>query len=217
MILKARHLSKSFKNPLALTLFKDVSIEVEPGQSIAICGKSGSGKTTLLHILGTLDASDSGSIWIEGKEISSSNSAEMRNRHIGFIFQSFNLLEDFTLLENVLLPQKIARKNGDRTLALYLLERVGLLEKADMPVKLLSGGEKQRAAIARALSNDPSLILADEPTGNLDRENGLAVGALLLELVKERKKGLILVTHDPELASQCSQKYLLKNGSITAF
>lgn len=217
MILKARRLSKSFKIPQTLSLFKDVSLEIDPGQSIAICGKSGSGKTTLLHILGTLDSSDSGSIQIEGKEVTPSNSAEFRNRYIGFIFQSFNLLEDFTLLENVLMPQKIARKKLDLAFALSLLDRVGLLDKANMPAKLLSGGEKQRAALARALSNDPSLILADEPTGNLDRENGSAVGSLLLELVRERKKGLILVTHDPELASQCSQRYLLKNGTISPF
>lgn len=214
MILKAIKLSKSFFFPKRFPLFSDLSISLERGSSMAITGKSGSGKTTLLHILGALEEKDFGEIHIAGKLLTFSNGARIRNKHIGFIFQSFNLLEDFTALENVLMPSKIAKNPQSDEYGLYLLEQVGLQDRAHFPAKLLSGGEKQRAAIARALCNDPDLILADEPTGNLDQENADAVGSLLLSLVEKKGKGLILATHDDALASMCKERYRLSCGHL---
>lgn len=204
MILQAKNITKSYdKNPV----LKGVSLSVKQGESIAICGRSGEGKTTLLHILGTLEKPDSGSVQIHGK----TSLQEIRSSHVGFIFQAYYLLEDFSVLENILMPARIARKMVSRTFGLNLLAQVGLEKQADLPVKLLSGGERQRVAIARALCNDPDLILADEPTGNLDRENGQKIGQLLLSLGKT----LILVTHDPTLASLCRYQYRLQDGLLS--
>lgn len=207
MILKAKNIVKSFDK---LKVLSNISLDVMTGESIAICGRSGEGKTTLLHILGTLEEPDSGEIEIAGMKLTRSNAKEIRNSQIGFIFQSYNLLEDFTAIENVLMPARIARKNPSRAKGIELLSLVGLESKADAPAKFLSGGERQRVAIARALCNDPNLILADEPTGNLDRENGKKVGEILMRL----KKTLILVTHDPELAALCHTRYTLESGNI---
>lgn len=214
MILQAKNLSKSFHFPVNTPLFSNVSLLLNAGESIAITGKSGSGKTTLLHILGTLEEPDSGEICIANTLFSRFNGPKIRNSHIGFIFQSYNLLEDFTALENVLMPARIARKTISKAYGLHLLEQVGLVDRADFPSKLLSGGERQRVAIARALCNDPDLILADEPTGNLDQANSEAIGELLLNLVDTKKKSLILVTHDETLASLCQKKYSLAGGSL---
>jgi lipoprotein-releasing system ATP-binding protein len=208
MILKAKNISKAYPKVQVLS---DISLHVKSGESIAICGRSGEGKTTLLHILGTLDEPDSGEIEIAGQRLTRSTAPNIRNQQIGFIFQAYNLLDDFTALENVLMPARIARKPITRQKGLELLALVGLEAKADLPAKLLSGGERQRVAISRALCNDPNLILADEPTGNLDRANGRKIGELLISL----KKSLILVTHDPELAALCSHQYLLKDGQLS--
>lgn len=216
MILEARNISKSFQFPQTIPLFSNLSLSLEAGQSIAITGRSGEGKTTLLHILGTLEKPDSGAIFIHDTLSSKSNGAELRNRHIGFIFQSYNLLEDFTLLENILMPARIARKEIKKEYGLYLLEQVGLAHRANFPAKLLSGGERQRATIARALCNNPDLILADEPSGNLDQANANAIGSLLIDLVEKHKKGLILVTHDPAIASLCQKQYLLSKGFLSS-
>lgn len=207
MILKARNLTKSFPKVQVLS---NISLTVATGESIAICGRSGEGKTTLLHILGTLEQPDSGEIEIGGQRLTRSNASFIRNQQIGFIFQSYNLLEDFTTLENVLMPARIARKPASRQKGLDLLALVGLEERADFPAKLLSGGERQRAAIARALCNDPNLILADEPTGNLDRANAKRVGEILLSL----NKSLIVVTHDLELAAICNRQLQLTDGTL---
>lgn len=207
MILKAKNLHKSYGK---LTVLSRVDLNVAPSESIAICGRSGEGKTTLLHILGTLEEPDSGEIEIAGMRLLRSNAKEIRSEQIGFIFQSYNLLDDFSVIENVLMPAKIARKNATRVKGLELLEIVGLTSKADLRASLLSGGEKQRVAIARALCNDPHLILADEPTGNLDRETGKRIGKILVGL----NKALILVTHDPELAALCHTQYNLQNGHL---
>jgi lipoprotein-releasing system ATP-binding protein len=216
MILLAKHLKKTYRSPEAVEVLSDVSLSLNQGESIAICGRSGEGKTTLLHILGTLENADSGTLEIEGALCTRSNAAWVRRRSIGFVFQSFNLLEGFTALENVLMPAKILRRPASRKEGLDLLDAVGLTHRADFPVKLLSGGERQRVAIARALCNDPSLILADEPSGNLDAENGEAIGDLLLTLVRERKKSLILATHDARLAALCGTTYRLTSGQLTA-
>jgi lipoprotein-releasing system ATP-binding protein len=207
MILKARNIVKSYPK---LQVLSNISLDVGIGESVAICGRSGEGKTTLLHILGTLEEPDSGEIEIAGRQLTRSNAPLIRNQQIGFIFQAYNLLEDFTTLENVLMPARIARRPATRQKGLELLSLVGLTDRADFPAKLLSGGERQRVAIARALCNDPALILADEPSGNLDRANAKKIGELLLSL----NKALILVTHDPDLAALCNRRYLLKDGQL---
>ncbi len=214
MILQATNIFKTFKSPEKLEILKGISISIAAGESIAICGRSGEGKTTLLHILGTLEEPDSGKIQIAGKEWTPSTAHQIRNQHIGFIFQSYNLLDDFTVLENILMPSRIGRRLPDPALALYWLKRLNLESRAHFPAKLLSGGEKQRVAIIRALANNPDLILADEPSGNLDRAHAEQIGKLLLTLVREEKKSLILVTHDPELAALCDRKYTLCDGHL---
>lgn len=208
MILKAINIVKTYPK---IKVLSDISLSVAAGESVAICGRSGSGKTTLLHILGTLEEPDSGKLEIGGKELTRNNASQLRNQQIGFIFQAYNLLDDFTTLENVLMPARIARRQVFREEGLKLLSLVGLEDRADFPTKLLSGGERQRVAIARALCNDPNLILADEPSGNLDRANANRIGELLLSL----KKSLILVTHDPSLASLCDRQYVLEEGQLS--
>ncbi len=168
-LLKATKLTKKFCSPAPLEVLKGIDLEIFPGESVAITGKSGEGKSTLLHILGTLEKASGGTLEICGQDVSQCSLPQLRNKHIGFIFQSYNLLDDYTTLENVLMSAKIARQathpgSPSHTRALKLLEAVGLKDRASYMAKLLSGGEKQRAAIARALCNDPDLILADEPS-----------------------------------------------------
>jgi lipoprotein-releasing system ATP-binding protein len=215
-VLKADNLHKSFYSPHRLEVLKGISLCVHRGESIAIMGKSGEGKSTLLHLLGTLEKPCAGKISILQEEIDYSRAAQLRNEKIGFIFQSFHLLEEETLLENVLIPAKIARQKNQLTYerALFLLERVGLIDRRQFLVKHLSGGEKQRASLARALLNRPALILADEPTGNLDQSHSAQIFELLLQLVKEEQKALIVATHDRELAAWCDRTLILKNGRI---
>lgn len=218
-VLQAERLKKSFFDPKRLDVLKDISLTVHAGESVAICGRSGEGKTTLLHILGTLEDPDAGSLSIAQIQASRRNAHQLRCKHIGFIFQSFNLLEEFSALDNVLMPARIARKPVDSkslayARALDLLQSVDLIDRAHTPAKLLSGGERQRVAIARALCNDPALILADEPSGNLDRANAVRIGELLMQCVLSKKKSLILATHDQDLASLCHNRYLLRDGFL---
>ncbi len=214
MILEARNLTKSFRLPEPITLFSGISLQIAAGESIAITGRSGEGKTTLLHVLGTLEAPDTGEILIHNIPFSTSNGPFLRNRYLGFVFQSFNLLDDFSALDNVLMPARIGRKPLDLEWGSHLLELVGLKHRIAFPAKLLSGGEKQRVAIARALCNNPDLILADEPSGNLDRQNSQAIGELLLSITEQQNKGLILVTHDASLSRLCKRQYLLQEASL---
>lgn len=211
-ILSAKNIHKTFTNRES-PILSGVSLEVSPGESHAITGASGEGKTTLLHILGTLESFDQGDLSILGNSIQAKDNSLIRNQHIGFIFQFYNLLEDFSLLENILIPIRIARKPLDNYLikAKSLLEEVGLKDQLHQKAKTLSGGEKQRAAIARALINNPDLILADEPSGSLDHKNSEIIHELLLDLVKKSKKSLVLVTHDEELAALCDNRYLLRD------
>ena len=211
-ILSAKNISKSFPG---IDLLKAISLEVAAGEAVAIMGKSGEGKSTLLHILGTLDAPSAGEVAIAGHPVRAANTAQIRNQHVGFIFQAFHLLEEETALSNVLMPAKIGRQEKARTeRALALLEQVGLSSRKDTLVKFLSGGEKQRVAIARALCNDPELILADEPTGNLDHATSQAIHELLISSAKKMDKALIVVTHDPELAKLCDRILILKEGQL---
>ncbi len=215
-ILKLHNIHKSFGT---LAVLKGISLEVREGETIAITGKSGEGKSTLLHIIGTLEKPSAGTIEICGQMPLEATVHALRNQQIGFIFQTYNLLEEYTVLENLLMPQRIARKqchkNSDsHKRALKLLEEVQLASKENELTKFLSGGEKQRVAIARALCNDPALILADEPTGNLDGENSQKVQELLIQTAKRRGKTLLIATHDPELASHCARTLHLKDGLL---
>jgi lipoprotein-releasing system ATP-binding protein len=215
ILLSALNLSKTFKTPEPIKIFSDLSLDIHAGESIAITGKSGVGKTTLLHILGTLEPFDSGELRIGEKKLSEIESIpKLRNRRMGFIFQTFNLLDDFTALENVLMPARIAREPLDRNRAVELLSLVDLSSRANFPAKLLSGGERQRVAIARALCNDPDLLFADEPSGNLDSASAESVSHLLFDLVRSFHKTLILVTHDMDLAARCSRKFCLSQGKL---
>ncbi len=202
-----------------MQVLSDISLDVHQGETVAITGKSGEGKSTLLHILGTLEKATAGTLEICEKEPTSKNVSYLRNSSIGFIFQSFNLLENYTVLENVLMPAKIGRldtspKSPAYLRAYELIEEVGLSERANFPAKLLSGGEKQRAAIARAFCNDPEIIFADEPSGNLDHAHSCIIHALLLGSAKKRNKALIIVTHDKELATLCDTTYHLMDGKL---
>lgn len=212
MILQAKNIGKSFFSPTKITLFEHLCFELSRGESAAITGRSGEGKTTLLHLLGGLESVDSGQIWIASSLLTAKNAPEIRREHLGFVFQSSNLLEDFTALENVLIPSRIARNPLSFKHGLMLLDQVGLLDRAQFPVHLLSGGERQRVAIARALCNNPSLILADEPSGNLDESNAKIIHALLLSIVKQHNKSLLVVTHDKALAASCDTQYHLSKG-----
>lgn len=219
MILKAKNISKHFTHPVKTTILDSLSLEVSPGETIAIVGKSGMGKTTLLHLLGTLDEPSSGTIEICGEIATTQKSACLRNQHIGFVFQAYHLLEESTVLENILLPARIGNQKTEphspaHTRALELLKEVDLLPRASYPVKLLSGGEKQRVALARALINDPALILADEPSGNLDHAHSEIIYSLLLNSAQKRGKALIVVTHDREFALRCQKTYVLQDGKL---
>lgn len=219
-LLQAKGLSKAFYDPAKRTLLNNISLEIYSGQTVAIVGSSGEGKSTLLHLLGTLDTPCEGSLTILGDLVTRSNANRMRNEHIGFLFQAFHLIEDATALENVLFPAAIARKpihkgSEDYQFALHCLEETGMLSCKDRSVKWLSGGEKQRVSLARALVNRPSLVLADEPTGNLDHEHSEKVENLLLKSVEGSNKALIVVTHDLDFARRCERTFRLQNGVLS--
>ncbi|KAF3363114.1 Lipoprotein-releasing system ATP-binding protein LolD [Chlamydiales bacterium STE3] len=219
VVLKASGISKFFTKPTRIEILRNISLQLFQGESIAIIGRSGEGKSTLLQILGTLEKACSGELEIAGKSIYKSNPSKIRNAHLGFVFQSFCLLEDYTVLENVLMPARIARRvthHGSPAFlqAVSLLEKMGLGDRIHHYGKHLSGGEKQRAAIARSFCNDPDIILADEPSGNLDRKTASGIHELLLQSVKEKNKSMIVVTHDQELANLCDKTYLLKEGVL---
>ncbi len=206
-----------------LVVLKGAHLRVRDGEMLAIVGASGAGKTTLLHILGALDRPDEGSVKLNGVDITrlrDRQRAEFRNSTIGFIFQFYHLLADFTLLENTLFPAKIGRKLSPKNKslivkgALELLDLVGLGERLEHKPGELSGGEQQRAAIARALLNKPKVILADEPTGNLDSHAGEAVLRLLHDLNKNGGQTVIVATHDQKLAELCDRVVKMADGVI---
>lgn len=214
IILKGENLKKVFISPGKCEILKGISLTAHEGETIAIMGPSGVGKSTLLHILGTLDTPSEGILEIAGKNALTAQAATLRNQHIGFVFQNYNLLDEYSVIDNVLMPTKIARMSGKEDLAKKLLQEVGLKDHMHHLAKQLSGGEKQRAAIARALCNNPDLILADEPTGNLDDANSERIHELLISSAKTLNKSLIVVTHNHELAKQCDVVYTLHDGQL---
>ncbi|MFA5326978.1 MAG: ABC transporter ATP-binding protein [Prolixibacteraceae bacterium] len=223
MLLKLNQISKSYssgKNTSGRVILDQLDLEVKGGERIAIVGPSGSGKTTLLNLIGTLDRPDSGKIGFENQDLSAFNDqqlAQFRNEKIGFVFQMHHLLPQLTLIENILLPTLTDKKlQGKVTLdrAQKIIERMGLAEVAHQKPSELSGGECQRTAVARALINQPKLILADEPTGALDQKSSGILADLLVELNHEEGVTLIVVTHSMELAKKMERVYKLENGKL---
>ncbi len=201
-----------------LTILADITFDVSEAESIAVIGQSGSGKTTLLSILAGLDTPTAGNIELFQHSIENMGEDEragLRNQYIGFVFQAFHLLPGFTALENVMLPLEINTNKQAKAIANSLLERVGLSQRANHYPTTLSGGEQQRVAIARAFATTPPLLLADEPTGNLDTHTGSKIIDLLFELNREQGTALILVTHDESLSKKCDHCYHLEEGKLT--
>jgi putative ABC transport system ATP-binding protein/lipoprotein-releasing system ATP-binding protein len=213
----ARDLFQSFRmGPRRIEVLRGISMEIAHGEAVFLCGASGAGKTTLLYTLAGLERPESGTVEFEGRLLyngSSASQARLRNRKMGFVFQGYFLLPELTALENVSLPAMIgARATGEA--AKESLEAVGLAERMQHLPAELSGGEQQRVAIARALSNDPDIIFADEPTGNLDSKTGDAIIDLLLSVARERNKTLLVVTHDARLAARGDRQLQIKDGVL---
>jgi ABC-type lipoprotein export system ATPase subunit len=219
-LVSARAVSKTYDmGRRSLTVLREMNFSVSRGEFIALRGASGAGKSTLLHLLGGLDSPDAGEIWFAGKNLttlSANELAGLRNSKIGFVFQSYHLLPELDALENVCLPARIARvPAGDAaTRGRELLARVGLKERMEHRPNELSGGERQRVAIARALVNQPDLILADEPTGNLDSHTGGEIIDLLCSIVAERQATLVIATHDTNIAARAPKVVQLVDGQI---
>src|SRR5580698_2059379 len=220
-VLEARNVHKSFRQgPVTLEVLQGVAISVAVGERIAIVGASGSGKTTLLQILGGLDRPTTGHVLVDGKDIHEQSEQErgaLRNRALGFVYQFHHLLPEFSALENVAMPLLVRRMKVSeaKERARRILGRVGLAQRLGHRPDQLSGGERQRAAVARALVTEPQIVLADEPTGNLDGTNAEGVFALMLELNQELGTSLIVVTHDMRLASRMKRMYAIERGVLT--
>jgi lipoprotein-releasing system ATP-binding protein len=220
MSLEVRGLAKDFDTRSGpLPVLRGVDLDAKPGDAVAVMGPSGSGKSTLLYILGTLDTPTAGTVRIDGKDpfaFSERDLAAFRNRSVGFVFQDHHLLPQCSVLENVLIPSLVGPDDGSavQNRARSLLDRVGLGHRLDHRPAELSGGERQRAAVARALLHKPALVLADEPTGNLDRTSAAAVGALLLEMCREEGGILVTVTHSAELAGRFPSVLTMDDGRL---
>lgn len=219
-MLKIENLTKTYnyKKPNAFTALKDVSLEVEDGEMLAIIGKSGAGKSTLLHIIGCIDKFEKGSYTIDGTDVhslSDNKLAKIRNEKVGIVMQDFALIDEYSVIENVMIPLNFSKKKlgKPKELAMKALERVGIADLAKKPVSKLSGGQKQRVAIARAIVNDPSFILADEPTGALDTKTSSEIMELFTELNKFGKT-VIIITHDLTVADKCKRKVEISDGRI---
>jgi lipoprotein-releasing system ATP-binding protein len=219
-VLEATGLWKEYHDgSRTLAVLRGADLSVVPGEIVSIVGTSGSGKSTLLHLLGALDRPSKGAVRIAGEDLSTRTARELaviRNRHIGFIFQFHHLLAEFTALENVMAPGLIARRPEEevRKIATGLLERLGLAERLTHRPSQLSGGEQQRVALARSILNGPSVIMADEPTGNLDAATAATVIELLWDEVRQQNRSLILVTHDPEIAARADRSLRLRDGLL---
>lgn len=221
MLIDVKGITKVYgKGSTAFVALDKVSLKIDRGQSVAIIGKSGSGKSTLMHVMAALDRVEGGSIVFDGSgsyaKLKPAKLDRLRSNKFGFIFQQFFLNGRETVLENVLLPLKIAGvgRRARRQRAIEVLEEVNLTDKMNNRATDLSGGQKQRVAIARALVNRPEVIFADEPTGNLDSENGARVEELLFELNRQKGITLIIVTHDEDLAAKCQRQLLMKDGHL---
>ncbi len=217
-ILEVNHLGKTYQTGNhTLTVLNGVSFSVEQGSTLAIVGSSGSGKTTLLGLCAGLDRASTGSVRLNGialDALSEDDRAAIRNQYVGFIFQNFQLLPTLTALENVMVPLELRGERNSTKKAMELLEKVGLAERYDHYPTQLSGGEQQRVCIARAFSNSPQILFADEPTGNLDNETSEKIQNLLFELNKEAGTTLVVVTHDLELAKKTQRIIRLKGGAV---
>ncbi|BGI50823.1 MAG: lipoprotein-releasing ABC transporter ATP-binding protein LolD [Arsenophonus endosymbiont of Ceratovacuna japonica] len=219
-LLICQNLCKYYKHGKIITnVLKNITFSINKGEKIVILGNSGSGKSTLLHLLGGLDTSTSGNVIFNGKKInllSANDKAELRNKEFGFIYQFHHLLSDFTVLENVMMPLLIGLMTMVKAKykATKILNTVKLLHKINYRPSELSGGERQRVAIARAIVNEPSLILADEPTGNLDLYNAEIIFNLLMNINKQKKTSLLIVTHDLQLSNYFTRKLTIKNGYL---
>ena len=217
-MLEIQHIDKSYG---ALHVLNDVSLTVKRGELVGIVGKSGAGKSTLLHIAGTLDKADNGKVILKGTDITNlkgNDLSDFRNDHIGFIFQFHRLLPEFSAIENVMIPALLAKSDqaSARKKAMNLLMAVGLQERAEHKPSALSGGEQQRVAIARALINEPAIIFADEPTGNLDSASSEEIHKLFLRLNREFKQTFVIVTHNENLADICHRTIKMADGKIVA-
>ena len=220
-LLLVEKLCKSYKlGRMHVEVFKNLNLSIEENETVAIVGASGSGKSTLLHLLGGLDNPTSGKVFLKGQDLQLLNQKKLgilRNQNLGFVYQFHHLLPEFSALENVMMPMligKIAKVEAAER-ARRMLEKVGLGQRAEHRPAELSGGERQRAAIARALVMEPACVLADEPTGNLDRKNACNVLDLMLELKKEHKTSLIVVTHDEELAKKFDRQLLMTEDGLS--
>jgi len=219
-VLEAKHINKYFKTPVLFHVLKDINFQVKKGEFASIMGKSGCGKSTLLYILSTMDTDYDGELYLDNKLISGSDSEHlsyMRNKHIGFVFQFHYLLSEFTILENVMLP---AKKLGEKSYqeiehdAMEKLKMLNIEHLAKKQASRVSGGEKQRVAIARALINNPSIIMGDEPTGNLDSHNAENVFNIFKRLSKEEDLSLLIVTHDEDFANKTDRIIQMEDGKI---
>ncbi|MFZ7255382.1 lipoprotein-releasing ABC transporter ATP-binding protein LolD [Avibacterium avium] len=220
ILLSCQNLTKVYQEGENQTqVLKDVTFSMEEGELVAIVGSSGSGKSTLLHTLGGLDQPTSGEVFIKGQSLQKASAdelAKLRNQYMGFVYQFHHLMADFSALENVMMPMLIGKQNRSESQdrAEKMLQAVGLAHRIKHRPSALSGGERQRVAIARALVNNPALVLADEPTGNLDRKTTESIFELILKLNQEQKIAFLLVTHDLQLAEKLSRRMVMQDGVL---
>jgi len=219
-VLSARELHKSYREgALSVDVLRGAELDIAPAEIVAIVGASGSGKSTLLHVLGGLDAADQGAVRVEGRNLAQMDDASrgrLRNERLGFVYQFHHLLPEFTALDNVAMPLAIRRMGlaEARERAGQALASVGLAGRVQHHPTELSGGERQRTAIARAIVTRPACVLADEPTGNLDRDTARAVFAVFVDLAQQNRTSVVIVTHDPELAGRCNRVLRLEHGQL---